>query len=122
MKTRTFAILAFLAAFFPAAVSAATFSVLCDNSFELAAKACTVKLSGRVETGDSDRLRSILQTRLLDGWHYGALLLDSPGGNVNAAIEVAALVRQALLNTTTYRLPKDAISQKIGRASCRERV
>ena len=85
------------------ASNAATFSVLCDNSLEIAARGCTIKLSGPIASGDADLLRSTLQDRLPNGWHYHTLLLDSPGGSVGAAIELAKVVRQAVLNTTTYR-------------------
>ena len=108
MNMRCLRISTFMAACLPFAVSAATFTVLCDNSFEAAARACTIQLTGRIEQGDASRLRSVLQQPLLEGWRYGALLLESPGGSVNAALEVAALVRKALLDTTTYRLPKDS--------------
>ncbi len=107
-------ILVLLAAGLPCIAAAATFTVLCDNSFEVASRACTVQLRGRVEQGDASKLRSVLRQELPEGWHYGALLLESPGGSVNAALEVADLVRGALLNTTTYRLPKDTTnSQKL---------
>lgn len=108
-------LLTLLAACVPVVVPAATFNVLCDDSREIAAKACTVHLSGRIENGDADRLRSVLLRRLPDGWHYGSLLLESPGGNVNAALQVATLVRQSLLNTTTVRLSKGPSSSHLRR-------
>lgn len=101
-----------LAACLPFTAPAATFTVLCDNSFEVTARACTIQLSGQIEQGDASRLRSVLRQDLPEGWRYGALLLESPGGSVSAALEVADLVRKALLDTTTYRLSKDANSQK----------
>ena len=107
MNMRCLRISTLIAACLPFAVSAATFTVLCDSSWEASTRACTIQLTGRIEQGDASRLRSVLQQPLLEGWHYGALLLESPGGSVNAALEVAALVRKALLNTTTFRPPKD---------------
>jgi hypothetical protein len=102
----------YFAACMPITASAATFSVLCDNSFEVASQACTIQLSGRIEQGDASRLRSVIGQNLPDGWRYGAVLLESPGGSVSAALEVAEVVRKAMLDTTTYRLPKDAVNPK----------
>lgn len=90
----------------PIAASAAKFSVLCDNSFEVASQACTIQLVGRIEQGDAARLRSVIRQDLPEGWRYGAVLLESPGGSVSAALEVAEVVRKAMLDTTTFRLPK----------------
>lgn len=88
--------------------TAATFSILCDSRMEASRRGCTVKLTGRIEAGDSGRLQELLKQPLLEGWHYRELLLDSPGGSVQAAIELADVVRGALLDTTTYRAPREA--------------
>jgi len=88
-------------------VQAATFSVLCDGTLETVRQACTIKLTGRIVDGDADRLRSVLRRAPPTGSHYHALLLDSPGGSVPAAIELAKVVRQAVLDTTNIRIPKD---------------
>ncbi|MGK2913800.1 MAG: hypothetical protein ACSLE5_04975 [Porticoccaceae bacterium] len=112
MNMRHLRILVLLISCLPIGVSAATFTVLCDNSFEAAEQACSIQLSGRIQQGDAARLRAVLQQDLLEGWRYGSLLLDSQGGSVNAALEVADLVRKALLDTTTFRPPKDATSRK----------
>lgn len=83
----------------------ATFTVLCDDlEHEIAIKACTVKLTGRIEPGDAQKLRRALRQPIPQGWSFGRLLLDSPGGNVAAAIEIANVVRQALLYTSMGRV------------------
>lgn len=112
MMRNVFTFLVLAAALGPTATVAATFSVLCDNSGEQIRRGCTVKLAGRIEAGDAARLRAVVKQELLDGWHYRDLLLDSPGGDVKAAIELADVVRQALLDTTTHRLAKDYRSAK----------
>lgn len=89
------------------AVEAATFSVLCDGRAEKISKGCSIKLSGQIESGDAERLRTTIQRRLPEGWRYHTLLLDSPGGSIRAAIEIAAVVRQSLMDTRTFRLPDD---------------
>jgi hypothetical protein len=121
MNKPLLAFLAFWATCLSTPATAATFAVFCDNSFEIAARACTIKLSGRIEAGDADHLRSVLQRSLPEGWHYGALLLDSPGGSVPAALEVATVVRQGLLDTTTVRVPAGARTAIATGASARIR-
>lgn len=107
MKLHLLRFLALISAHWAIAGTAATFTVLCDNSDEVARKGCTVKLTGPIVRGDAQKLRSTIKRPLPEGWHFHSLLLDSPGGDVRAAIELAAVVRQSVLDTTTTRLPKD---------------
>ncbi len=97
----------FLALFCAVLVSgfthAATYQVYCDNGFEKASQGCTIKLTGKIETGDSDRLRTVIRQRLKPSWRYQHLFLDSPGGDVYEAFRLAEVVREALLDTTTFR-------------------
>lgn len=90
---------------------AATFSVLCDNLEEVARGSCTIKLTGQITSGDSERLRAVIRQPLPQGRFYHSLLLESRGGSVPAAIDVAKVVRQAMLSTTTVRVPADAMSR-----------
>lgn len=82
----------------------ASFSVLCDNpEDEIARKSCTIKLTGPIEPGDAQRLLRIIRKPQQPGWSYSRLVLDSPGGSIAAALELSAVVRQALLYTSTGR-------------------
>ena len=83
--------------------ASASFSVLCDSQEEIAQKTCTVKLTGPIELGDAQKLLRIIRKPQQPGWSYSRLLLDSPGGSISAAIELSAVVRQALLYTATGR-------------------
>ena len=49
------------------------------------------------------QLREIVRQPQPTDWFYGTLLLDSPGGSVREAFLLAQVVRDALLETTTYR-------------------
>jgi len=84
---------------------ASTFTVSCDNWVEQARHGCTIKLTGKIESGDADHLRKVLQKPLSGDWYYAQLLLDSPGGEVGEALLLADLVRAAMLGTTTARSP-----------------
>lgn len=90
---------------FAGAAEAAQFLVICDGKTERAAQGCTIKLSGTIEAGDADRLLAQLRRPLPDGWQYLTLLLSSPGGDVQEAFRLAQLVKQAMLRTTTSRMP-----------------
>jgi hypothetical protein len=93
-----------LSALATTAASCASFEVLCDEpEHEIAMKSCTIKLTGIIQPGDSQKLLRLLRQPLLGGWSYGRLLLDSPGGNVPAAVELSKVVRSALLYTSTAR-------------------
>lgn len=91
--------LAFIAA--DPAVSA-SFTVHCDDQDPPVPEGtCAIKLSGLIEPGDAQRLLRIVRKPQQAGGSYRTLVLDSPGGSVVAAIELAAAVRQALLFTST---------------------
>jgi hypothetical protein len=101
-----------LAAF---SATSASFTVLCDDpEHEVADKTCTIKLTGLIDTDDAQKLRRVLRQPIREGWSYSRLALDSTGGNVNAAIELSKVVRQALLYTSTGR-PVSSRSSKPSR-------
>ena len=78
-----------------------TFAVDCDGKMERASRGCTIKLTGKIERGDAARLRQVIGKPLNGGWYYGKLLLDSPGGDVQEALLLAGVVRDAMLATST---------------------
>lgn len=80
---------------------AATFTVSCNSKMEQATQGCTIKLTGKIEGGDSARLRAAIRGPTPAGFHYNTLLLDSPGGDVGEALRIASVVREAMLETTT---------------------
>ena len=89
---------------------AASFSVLCDSVLEMASRGCAIKLTGKIEAGDASRLRQVLQKPLSGDFYYMTLLLDSAGGDVREALLLAQVVREAILETSTWRLvsvPRD---------------
>lgn len=94
---------------FAASVPAAQFTTLCDSDMEKVAQGCTIKLTGNIESGDADRLVALLRRPLPTGWSYHTLLLSSPGGDVQEAFRLANIVKQTMLQTSTYRLPGGAI-------------
>ena len=59
-----------------------TFTVDCGGAMEKARHGCTVKLTGKIERGDAERLRQVIQKPLNGDWYYATLLLDSLGGDV----------------------------------------
>lgn len=83
--------------------NASTFAVMCDSKIERSSKGCGIKLTGKIEYGDSERLRNIISKPLTPSWFYKTLILDSPGGDVQEAIKLASVVREAMLETTTVR-------------------
>lgn len=83
--------------------NAATFSVTCNSKVEQARQGCIIKLTGKIEVGDSTRLRALFREPTPAGFHYNTLLLDSPGGDVAEALRIASVVREAMLETTTMR-------------------
>lgn len=93
--------------------SAAKVEVTCDNKLERVSRGCTIHLTGEIEKGDSLSLRKVIQKPLQKGWHYGRLYLESPGGDVQEAVRVAEVVREAMLSTTTtYWLPESVDSKR----------
>jgi hypothetical protein len=87
---------------------AATFEVLCDGSAERLNRGCTIKLTGPIVKGDEERLRKTIRNSPSGHRYYRDLLLDSPGGDVDEALRIAKVVREALLNTSTSRsYPED---------------
>ena len=83
---------------------AADFSVLCNLDLEKNA-GCTIKLTGAISKGDAKKLTKVLARPVPAIGIYRTLLLDSPGGDVEEALQVAELVRRALLETSTFRVP-----------------
>ena len=80
---------------------AATFKIFCDSQVERASKSCAIKITGVIKKGDSAKLLRIIKTPVKKGWSYGDILLDSPGGDVSEAMEIAKLVRKYMLRTST---------------------
>jgi hypothetical protein len=91
--------------------TAATFSVSCDGRTEKVTRGCAIKLVGKIEEGDAQRLLGVIKSRPAEGWHYASLLLDSPGGSISAALELASVVRRALLQTATYRRSSERVER-----------
>jgi hypothetical protein len=92
--------------------SASTFSVACDHKREVNRQGCTIKQSGTIERGDADRLRQVIREPLNGAWIYDSLVLDSPGGEVDEALKVATVVRDAMLRTdTTYLIDNDVLER-----------
>lgn len=118
MRASLFCLAALSVALTVRPAQAATFSVLCDYQAEKVSRGCNILLSGPLVSGDSGRLLSTLKRRLPEGWRYGALLLDSPGGSVEEAIKVADVVRRALLDTSTYRFGDLRRDQKTQHFTC----
>lgn len=83
---------------------AASFSSKCDGQMEQVSKGCTITLTGKIESGDANRLRAMLERPLPSGWRYNTLLLNSMGGDVEEAFSLAQVVREAMLATTTFTL------------------
>lgn len=100
------ALIALASVFASPLLMAATFTVACDGKVETVAHGCSIRLSGQIEKGDTDRLVRVLREPLYGDWHYHRLVLNSPGGDVQEALALADLVRRALLDTTTERFGK----------------
>src|SRR5438105_3580382 len=94
--------------------SGATFSLHCDGELE-GRNTCVVVMHGEVEAGDADKLRRVIVSTPRFIRH---LVLDSPGGNVNEALRVAAVVRRAMLPTTTYRAGIGVLTRYVCASSC----
>jgi len=73
--------------------AAATLSATC------LAQRCDIFLSGRIEHGDADRLAALLRQRQAGAAIWDSVHLDSPGGDVEEALRLGTLVRDALLYT-----------------------
>ncbi|MFZ5539311.1 MAG: hypothetical protein ACOY5V_06185 [Pseudomonadota bacterium] len=94
---------------------AATFTVSCNSKTEQATRSCTIKLTGKIEDGDSARLRATIRSPMPAGFHFNTLLLDSPGGDVGEALRIASVVREAMLETTTMRRVTDIDTEALRR-------
>ncbi len=97
---------------------AASFSTRCDSQIDRVRQGCTITLAGKIEAGDSDRLRMVLGKKLPSGWRYNDLLLDSMGGDVAEALLLAATVREAMLATTTYEVGAGKYSHRRCVSAC----
>lgn len=89
------------------ATQGATFTRTCEGQLAHRQQACTIKMTGRIESGDATALRNALRASPPSGWFIGTLLLDSPGGDVREALEVARIVRDALLATSNVDQDSD---------------
>lgn len=100
----------------------ATFTSICPPTAADPGKIeCDVQLRGEIVPGDSERLRSVLKTRLPGIGVYKYLNLESPGGSVVEALAVADVVREALLKTANRLGPQNGSTTVWGvskRANC----
>ncbi|OUM00099.1 hypothetical protein A8M77_23240 [Variovorax sp. JS1663] len=79
---------------------------------------CVIRMEGEISAGDAERLGAVLAKRPVTGY-YNILFLDSPGGSVQAALELAGVVRRALLQTSTMRLTNSKVeSSKVENLTC----
>lgn len=79
----------------------ASISYSCNLEVERLIRGCSIVLSGPIEKGDASRFKDILKRPLPEGWRYNDLILDSMGGEVDEAIAIAKMVKEAVLKTTT---------------------
>ena len=86
-----------------ACAQGATFSTHCDGSFEEVTRGCSIVLRGPIVAGDVNRLVTALRQPLPSGRWYETLVLDSPGGRVSEALDLAGIVVDAMLETSTLR-------------------
>ncbi|ETA52059.1 hypothetical protein [Ponticoccus alexandrii] len=60
---------------------------------------CNLRLEGQIESGDANRLRSLLdQDEAKTGWFY-KMCLNSPGGAIGEAVALAELVQERNVGT-----------------------
>src|SRR6266849_913255 len=81
---------------------AADFRSACDYKIEVEA-GCAILMTGTIRAGDAKKLRDELAKPAPPPGFYRTLVLSSPGGDVAEALKVGDVVREALLQTTTYR-------------------
>jgi len=58
---------------------------------------CSYHLDGEIVQGDYERLRSLLKQKRAEIWYVE---LDSPGGDLQEALRIAELIRNAFLDTS----------------------
>ena len=58
-----------------------------------------IRARGEIVSGDADRLRAVLTPKARHSFGYYALVLESPGGNVEAALELSRLMDRHHVNT-----------------------
>lgn len=90
---RTFAAVALVVAALVAPARGATLSTACTGA------SCEIFLSGVIEPGDAARLARILRDPPNPHTLWEGVHLDSPGGDVEEALRLTALVREAMLYT-----------------------
>lgn len=90
---RIFSAVALLVAALVAPVQAATLTTACRGT------SCEIFLSGVIEPGDAARLAQILRDPPNSRTLWEGVHLDSPGGDVEEALRLTALVREAMLYT-----------------------
>jgi hypothetical protein len=88
-----------LACGFGSSAFAATFKVHCSEEDRNRGD-CTIVMQGRIEKGDSERLVQALKSP--SPTFIRTLVLHSPGGEVQAAFELADVIVGAVLNTQTF--------------------
>ena len=76
-----------------AATSASTLTPYLDSNI------IYIKLEGRIEEGDPYRLMQVLNTSKAKNFKVWGLILKSPGGSVEAGLQLASIVRQNGLST-----------------------
>lgn len=64
--------------------------------------ACQILFSGPIESGDAARLLELFRRSPQVGTTYIALVLDSPGGDVDEALRISEIVKSTLLHTQLY--------------------
>lgn len=58
-----------------------------------------IRARGEIVAGDADRLTTVLTPKAKHSFGYYALILESPGGNVEAALELSRVMDQHHVNT-----------------------
>lgn len=79
----------------------ATFTSTCPKANGVN-QGCEIYLHGQIIEGDVGRLTNVIKMPPTDGTVYRLLILDSPGGDVNEALLLTNVVRDALLQTANY--------------------
>ena len=79
----------------------ATFTSTCPKANGVS-QGFEIYLQGQIVEGDARRLTNAIKIPPTGGAVYRLLVLDSPGGDVNEALLLTNVVRDALLQTANY--------------------
>lgn len=80
----------------------ATFELVCGTMWSGATLRCRILMSGKITSGDSEKLIKVVANPPAGQAFFSDLILNSGGGDAQEALKLADLVKKTLLNTANY--------------------